>query len=158
MLAIDTSRRRAGLLKAGWNERLPPVHPDQDGHADSVTYSQVLAEPARERGWAVCFYNANHVEDEAARVLGERANNVLHSPRTTSAPTMDERSSDIARYNHQGRLTSKLGSTSYPLIASMTLARTRGAADQPVCTAVNQTGVRAASPRGTPATQRPVER
>jgi len=53
-----------------------------ESRADSVMYCQVLAELARERRWAVHLYNAKVVEDEAVRVLGERADEVLHGLRS----------------------------------------------------------------------------
>jgi hypothetical protein len=34
----------------------------------------------------VHLYDAKHVEDEAARMLGERADAVLHGPRATLGP------------------------------------------------------------------------
>ncbi len=57
-----------------------------ESHADSIMYRQVLAELARHRGWDVHLYNAKDVEDQAARILGERANEVLHGPRTRLGP------------------------------------------------------------------------
>ena len=56
-------------------------------------YRQVLAELARERGWVVHFYNSNDVEDEAVRILGDRADEVLYGPRATLGPpwTKDHR-------------------------------------------------------------------
>jgi hypothetical protein len=57
-----------------------------ESRADSVMYCKVLAETARERGWVVHLYDAKSVEDEAAHVLGERTNEVLHSPRATLGP------------------------------------------------------------------------
>jgi len=54
-----------------------------ESRADSVMYRQVLAELARGRGWDVHLYNANDVEAEAVRILGERAVEVLHGPRST---------------------------------------------------------------------------
>jgi hypothetical protein len=57
-----------------------------ESHADSVMYRQVLAEIAHERGWDVHLYNARDVEAQAARILGERADDVLHGPRTTLGP------------------------------------------------------------------------
>jgi hypothetical protein len=57
-----------------------------ESRADSVMYCQVLAELARERGWIVHLYDAKHVEDEAARMLGERADEVLHGPRSRLGP------------------------------------------------------------------------
>jgi hypothetical protein len=73
----------------------PPDFPDDiavqrrvpyESRADSVMYRQVLAELAHERGWAVHLYNAKDVEDQAARILGERAAEVLYGPRTTLGP------------------------------------------------------------------------
>ena len=57
-----------------------------ESRADSVMYCQVLAELARDRGWDVHLYNANDVEAEAVRILGERADEVLHGPRSTLGP------------------------------------------------------------------------
>jgi hypothetical protein len=57
-----------------------------ESRADSVMYCQVLAEVARARGWKVHFYDAKHVEDEAIRILGTRADDVLRSPRATLGP------------------------------------------------------------------------
>ena len=57
-----------------------------ESRADSVMYCKILAQIARERGWAVHLYDAKNVEDEAARVLGERANEVLHGPGATLGP------------------------------------------------------------------------
>jgi hypothetical protein len=54
-----------------------------ESRVDSVMYRQVLAELARERGWDVHRYSAKDVEAEAARILGERADEVLHGPRAT---------------------------------------------------------------------------
>jgi hypothetical protein len=44
-------------------------------------YRQVLADLADGQGWVVHLYNAKDVEREAARILEERAHEVLHSPR-----------------------------------------------------------------------------
>jgi hypothetical protein len=57
-----------------------------ESRADSVMYCQVLADLARDRGWAVHRYDAKTVEDDAARILGERAREVLHGPRSTLGP------------------------------------------------------------------------
>jgi hypothetical protein len=57
-----------------------------ESRSDSVMYCQVLAELARERGWVVHLYNCKDVEDEATRILGERAHEVLHGPRATLGP------------------------------------------------------------------------
>ena len=57
-----------------------------ESRADSVMYCQVLAELARQRGWQVHLYNSKDVEDEAVRILGERADEVLHGPRAMLRP------------------------------------------------------------------------
>jgi hypothetical protein len=57
-----------------------------ESRADSVMYCQVLAGLARERGWVVHLYNSKDVENEAVRILGERAEEVLHGPRATFGP------------------------------------------------------------------------
>jgi hypothetical protein len=57
-----------------------------ESRADSVMYRQVLAEHARDRGWEVHLYSAKDVEAEAARILGQRAGEVLHGPRATLGP------------------------------------------------------------------------
>jgi hypothetical protein len=61
--------------------------------ADSVLYRQVLAECAHVRGWEVHLFDAKDVEAQAARILGERAGEVLHGPRATLGPpwTKDHR-------------------------------------------------------------------
>jgi hypothetical protein len=70
-------------------QRRPPYQ----SRADSVMYCQVLAECAHERGWPVHLYSAKDVEAQAARMLGERAGDVLGRPRTTLGPpwTKDHR-------------------------------------------------------------------
>jgi len=64
-----------------------------ESRADSVMYLQVLAQVARERDWAVHHYEAKGVEAEAARLLGERAEEVLNGPRSNLGPpwTKDHR-------------------------------------------------------------------
>lgn len=57
-----------------------------ESRADSVMYRKVLAELGHERGWSVPTYNAKDAEDEAARILGDRADEVLRGPRTTFGP------------------------------------------------------------------------
>jgi hypothetical protein len=57
-----------------------------ESRADSVLYRQVMAELGRARGWAVHLYEAKDVEEEAARILGKRAQEVLHGPRMTLGP------------------------------------------------------------------------
>jgi len=70
-------------------QRRPPY----DSRADSVMYCQVLAECAHVRGWEVHLFNAKDVEAQAARILGERAGDVLRGPRATLGPpwTKDHR-------------------------------------------------------------------
>lgn len=67
--------------------------PPYEAGADSVMYREVLAECAGERGWAVVFFDAKNVESRATGILGERADEVLHGPRTTLGPpwTKDHR-------------------------------------------------------------------
>jgi hypothetical protein len=57
-----------------------------ESRADSVMYRQVLAELARERDWTVHLFDAADVEDDAARLLGGRADDVLRGPRTRLGP------------------------------------------------------------------------
>ena len=57
-----------------------------ESRADSVMYRQVLADHGRARGWSIHFYEAKDVEAEAARVLGDRADAVLHGPRARLGP------------------------------------------------------------------------
>jgi hypothetical protein len=57
-----------------------------ESRADSVMYCQILADLARERNWDVHLYDAKHVEDDAIRILGKRADEVLHGPRATLGP------------------------------------------------------------------------
>jgi hypothetical protein len=73
----------------------PPDFPDEiavqrraphEARADSIMYREVLAELAHERGWDVHLYDAKEVEGEAARILGERADEVLHGPRAALGP------------------------------------------------------------------------
>ena len=63
-------------------QRRPPY----ESHADSIMYRQVLAELADARGWDVCLYDAKTVEAEAARLLDERAEEVLKGPRARLGP------------------------------------------------------------------------
>ena len=67
--------------------------PPYESRADSVMYLQVLAELATDRGWRIHLYDAKQVERQAAEILGERAKEVLHDPRTVLGPpwTKDHR-------------------------------------------------------------------
>lgn len=64
-----------------------------EARADAIMYRQVLDGLARARGWVVRFYDAKDVLDQAAGVLAERADAVLHGPRATLGPpwTKDHR-------------------------------------------------------------------
>ena len=64
-----------------------------EARADSVMYRQVLADLARARGWEVHLFDGQTVEGEAAVILGRRADEVLHGPRTALGPpwTRDHR-------------------------------------------------------------------
>lgn len=57
-----------------------------ESQADSVMYREVLAELAQARGWEVCLYDAKKVEGQATSILGERADQVLHGPRSALGP------------------------------------------------------------------------
>jgi hypothetical protein len=67
--------------------------PPYDARADSVMYCQVLAECAHARGWRVHLFSAGDVEARAARILGDRAGEVLLGPRAALGPpwTKDHR-------------------------------------------------------------------
>lgn len=73
----------------------PPDFPDDiavlrrapyEARADAVMYRQVLAELAGVRGWPVHQYDAKRVEQQAAALLGDRADDVLKGPRATLGP------------------------------------------------------------------------
>ncbi|MEN3271488.1 MAG: hypothetical protein V7636_249 [Actinomycetota bacterium] len=57
-----------------------------NSRADSVMYLQVLAEVAHERGWMVHTFDAAGIERQAAAILGDRADDVLHGPRARLGP------------------------------------------------------------------------
>jgi hypothetical protein len=64
-----------------------------ESRADSVMYRQVLARLARGRGWLVHLYQARDVEEEAVRILGDRADEIFNKARSTWGPpwTKDHR-------------------------------------------------------------------
>jgi hypothetical protein len=75
--------------------RWPPDFPEDvavqrrvpwEARADAVMYRQILAELADARGWEVHLYDAKAVEGQAARMLAERAEQVLHGPRAMLGP------------------------------------------------------------------------
>ena len=57
-----------------------------ESRADSIMYCQVLADAGHDRGWDIHCYDAKRVEADATRMLGPRADEVLHGPRTTLGP------------------------------------------------------------------------
>jgi hypothetical protein len=80
----------------------PPDFPDDialqrrapyEARADAIMYRRELAELAHVRGWDVHVYQARAVVDQAVRVLGERAGEILEGPRTALGPpwTRDHR-------------------------------------------------------------------
>jgi glycine/D-amino acid oxidase-like deaminating enzyme len=60
----------AGGVRVPWEAR-----------ADPLMYRQIVAAAAEDRGWAVHRYDAKDVEGRAGRLLGDRAEEVLHGPR-----------------------------------------------------------------------------
>jgi hypothetical protein len=75
--------------------RWPPDFPDDiavqrrvpwEARADAVMYRQILSELAHARGWEVHLYDAKAVEAQAARVLAERADEILHGTRARLGP------------------------------------------------------------------------
>ena len=64
-----------------------------EARADAIMYRQVLAELAEARGWVVHLYSAKDVIGQAVRILGERADDILPSPRVRMGPpwTKDHR-------------------------------------------------------------------
>jgi hypothetical protein len=66
--------------------------PDE-ARADAIMYRQELAELAHARDWDVHVYDAKAVVDQAIRILGARADEILHGPRTALGPpwTKDHR-------------------------------------------------------------------
>jgi hypothetical protein len=70
-------------------QRRPPY----EARADAIMYRQELAEIAHARGWEIHLYDAKAVLDQASRLLGERADEVLLGPRATLGPpwTKDHR-------------------------------------------------------------------
>ena len=63
-------------------QRRPPY----EARADAVMYREVLADLARARDWKIHYFNAKEVEGQAASVLADRADEVLHGPRATLGP------------------------------------------------------------------------
>jgi hypothetical protein len=57
-----------------------------ESRADSIMYCKALAGAGRGVGWDVHLYDAKHIEAEAARFLGARAEEVLYGPRKALGP------------------------------------------------------------------------
>jgi hypothetical protein len=70
-------------------QRRPPY----ESRADAIMYRQELAEVAHARNWEVHVYDAKAVLGQAARRLGERADEILEGPRARLGPpwTKDHR-------------------------------------------------------------------
>lgn len=73
----------------------PPDFPDDiavqrrvpyEARADAIMYRQEIAEVAAARGWEIDLYRAKDVEGRAAAIVGDRADEILHGPRTTLGP------------------------------------------------------------------------
>jgi hypothetical protein len=64
-----------------------------EARADAIMYRQELSEIAHARGWEVHLYDAKAVVDQATRMLGGRADEVLRGPRARIGPpwTKDHR-------------------------------------------------------------------
>ena len=79
------------LAVRGWPPAFPEDiatlrRPPYESRADSVMYCQVLSEVAADRGWAVRSYDAKTVESDAVAILGPRAKEILHGPRSALGP------------------------------------------------------------------------
>jgi hypothetical protein len=90
-LAVASPDRIVSISLRAWPDDFPEDIAVQrqvpyESRADSVMYRQVLAALARRRGWNVHLFDANDVEADAARLLGARAEEVLHSPRARLGP------------------------------------------------------------------------
>ena len=64
-----------------------------EARADAIMYRQELSDIAHARGWEVHVYDAKAVLGQAARILGDRADEVIFGPRATIGPpwTRDHR-------------------------------------------------------------------
>jgi hypothetical protein len=60
--------------------------PPYEARADAVMYRQLLSDLAHVRGWEVHLYRAKDVVSQAAKVLADRADHVLHGPRARLGP------------------------------------------------------------------------
>jgi hypothetical protein len=90
-LAAATGEPIVSLSVRAWPADFPTDIATQrqvpyESRADSVMYCQVLAEVGATRGWQVHHYNAKTVEADASALLGAKAHQVLHGPRSTLGP------------------------------------------------------------------------
>ena len=80
----------------------PPDFPDDiavqrrspyEARADAIMYRQLLSDLAHARGWQVHLYRAQDVLGQAAGLLADRTDDVLHGPRDRLGPpwTKDHR-------------------------------------------------------------------
>ena len=90
-LAASLPRAVASISVRSWPLDFPETVALQrrapyESRADSIMYCKALADVGRERGWDIHLYDAKHVEADATRVLGGRANDVLYGPRAMLGP------------------------------------------------------------------------
>ena len=94
--------RRLGFADEVRGLGMPPDFPTDiavqrrapyEARADAIMYRQELAQLAYARDWEVHLYDAKAVVDQAAGLLADRADEVLHGPRATMGPpwTKDHR-------------------------------------------------------------------
>jgi len=95
-LAASVPAPIASLSVQAWRDLPDDIaalrRPPHESQADSVMYRQVLADAAAARGWEV-HAHPKDVEAQAAALLGDRAEAVLHGPRARLGPpwTKDHR-------------------------------------------------------------------
>ncbi len=85
-LVTDLTEPITSISVRDWPDDLPDDiaalrRPPHESRVDSYMYCQLLAEAAIARGWEVHRYDARTVVAEAAQRLGDRADEVLQSPR-----------------------------------------------------------------------------
>jgi hypothetical protein len=90
-LAAELSQSVASMSVRSWPDDFPDDVAVQrrapyESRADSIMYCKVLADTAEALGWDVHVYDAKHVEADAARILGARADEVLYGPRAILGP------------------------------------------------------------------------
>jgi len=57
-----------------------------EARADAIMYRRILAELAEARGWEIHVYRAKDVEQQAAAILGDQADELLWGPRQQLGP------------------------------------------------------------------------